>query len=158
MKNHRESWNDFIYILKETPTSQEILSEIKSLLEKWKTDLGSSEFSKIEEELKKEFEEAKLYIKTNKLIINKNEESKAKISENSCIPIDKKEEIKADEKKRVEEIPTKKGFKKIQICEEEIPEETYSKKKNVNGSQKKEEKEVDKEDKIDADIDDNLSI
>jgi len=134
MKNHRESWNDFIYILKETPTSQEILSEIKSLLE------------------------AKLYIKTNKLIINKNEESKAKISENSCIPIDKKEEIKADEKKRVEEIPTKKGFKKIQICEEEIPEETYSKKKNVNGSQKKEEKEVDKEDKIDADIDDNLSI
>jgi len=152
MRDFRKSWNDLIYILKESPTSQEILSEIKSVMEKWKIELGKEEFSKIELEINNEFEEAKAYVKSDKTIINKNDENK---------PILPKEQnhfekdAKTTEKLNEHQTPkinndqnSKKGFKKIKILEEEIPED------NVQHSESSESK---KEYKTDNDIDDELS-
>ncbi len=146
MKEFKKSWNDLIFLLKETPNSPEILAEIKSIMEKFKTDLGSEEYAKIEGDLNKEFEEAKSYVKSNQPIINRNDEEKfaraeAQVKQHT-------NSLKASENKNEE--PSKKGFKKIQIFEEEeeIPEE----KSNNESETSKNKKESEPESNINADL------
>lgn len=146
MREFRKSWNDLIFILKETPNSQEILAEIKSLMDKWKTELGNEEYAKIEGELNKEFEGAKTYVKSDQPILNKNDEHKTVPIKETPKVESKVPESKADDKKNDQ--PHKKGFKKIQIFEEEIPEDTPT--KDSGTSQNKEETEP--EVKIDEDL------
>ena len=150
MREFRKSWNDLIYILKETTNSQEILAEIKSLIDKWRTELGNEEYEKIESELNKEFEGAKSYVKTNQPIINKNDELKP-AQENLEVNQPKAAEKEAADNKN--EQPNKKGFKKIKILEEEIPEDNSTKKSAESQTKKQAEPEID----IDADLSDKIN-
>lgn len=136
MNLFRKSWNDLIFVLKDAPASQEIISEINSMKEKWKTNVGKEEFSKIENELTEEFNFAKNPQNVDK-IKNKND-----FFTNVQI---KEEKIKDDQiKQNITETKSniaentnmnnetkKKGFKKIQIFEEEIPEDN-----KINDSEK----------------------
>lgn len=142
MREFRKSWNDLIYILKESPNSQEILNEVKSLMNKWKTESGNEEYAKIEAELNKEFEEAESYDKSDQPIFNKNDEQKPAVSaqEKSEINHPKASESKVADNKN--EQPSKKGFKKIQIFEEEILEEKTAKESEASKTKKESEPEV----------------
>lgn len=135
MNLFRKSWNDLIFVLKDAPASQEIISEINSMKEKWKTNLGKEEFSKIENELIEEFNFAKNPQNADK-IKNKND-----IFSNVRIKEEKIDEIKQNKneiKSNIAENPTinnetkKKGFKKIQIFEEEIPEDNKTKDSEID--------------------------
>lgn len=123
LKQHQKAWNDLIFLLKESPSSQEILTEIKNVQEKWKTDLGANEYSKFEKELTIEFELAKNFKKEGESpTINKNEEQKRQEIYSKVGTVDpiKQQNILTKEDKPQEK---KKGFRKIQIQEEEIHED-----------------------------------
>lgn len=154
MREFRKSWNDLVYILKETPNSQEILSEIKSLLEKWRLELGNEKFANIEIELNKELEEAKSYVKTNQPIPNKNEEIKSCLDQknfeiNTEFNINDQKNVDNKNFQNQDQQSNKKGFKKIKIFEEEIPEEHST--KDLEPSN------IKKDNELDVEIDDDLS-
>jgi len=158
MKELRKSWNDLIYILKETPYSPEILSEINSLLNKFKIDLGNEEYAKIEEELNKECEEAKSYKKSDQPIINKNDEHNPAATEGKIITteikINKEKPSESKEANNKNEETSKKGYKKIQIIEEEPFEDNSNKESEASKTKKETEPEIE----IDADLSKNLSL
>jgi len=145
MKNFQKSWNDFMYMLRDAPGSNEILTEINNTKNKWKIEIGNEEFMKIEKDLDDEIELNKKFDKSENANFNKNDEGKISIIEKNTVTtninitetetvIEKKEEIPISKKPvTVESSTEKKGFKKIKIVEEETEEdnETAKEKEEV---------------------------
>lgn len=117
LNKFQEAFNDLVFILKDSPDSEEILTEIKNLQDKWKNDVGRDEFSSISANLEKEILFAK-NPENRKSIVNRN-----KIDEN----ISNKKVNKVEIQPTNSTPATGSGFKKIKIIEDTDDNEKNSK-------------------------------
>lgn len=118
--------NDLIFLIKDSPDNEEILSEISNLKEKWEVFVGRDEYCRISQELESEVAFAR-DPKNKEKIFNKNNGIASKSSEIQTPSVSQ----------------PKSGFKKIKIIEEEINEKTEEKLNKETTSRNIEEKKLD---------------
>jgi tetratricopeptide (TPR) repeat protein len=114
LKRFPEALEDLLYVLKDSPSNEEILNEIKSLKQKWKESLNSSEeWSRLENGIDQDIENAK---------INKYQFKYISLSVKDSG--EKNNQIKIENQDSCNKAPVNNsGFKKIKITEEEISDD-----------------------------------
>jgi tetratricopeptide (TPR) repeat protein len=111
LNRFRESFDDLLFIFKDAPGNEEILSELTNLKEKWAGHLGSGEWNKIYKSIDEEIELAKV----GKL--------KSKVEEKPVNQKQQSPQVQTEKNINVQNPPSSTGgFKKIKIVEEEIEE------------------------------------
>jgi tetratricopeptide (TPR) repeat protein len=109
LKMHRKAFDDLLFVLKDSPTSQEILEELNNLKGEWKKDVGNEEWSKISNRLDEEILRAKEPSNKNKIMVD------------PYIKYVKENEVTKElQKEAPEPSKTEGGFKKIKIVEESV--------------------------------------
>jgi tetratricopeptide (TPR) repeat protein len=66
MNKFKEAFTDLLMVLKDTPDSQEVITEINNLKSKWKNFLGKAEYDKLDRVIEEEIEMAKKRFKKEK--------------------------------------------------------------------------------------------
>ncbi len=59
VNKYKEAFTDLLIVLRDTPDSQEVITEINNLKSKWKNSIGKDEYQKIERVIEEEIEMAK---------------------------------------------------------------------------------------------------
>ena len=134
VKKFKEGMYDFLYVLNDNPSNNDILNKIEELKNKWK-DFNRDEYSEYLKKMNVSLNRAKegKYIGEGNItfkgekgkegftkvqIVEDTVEDKKENIKDKKIE-DKKEEIKEEENKKEEKKENKGGFKKIQIVEED---------------------------------------
>ncbi len=63
INKYKEAFTDLLIVLRDTPDSQEVMDELKSMKEKWKNYIGKTEYENIQRVIEEEIEMAKKRVK-----------------------------------------------------------------------------------------------
>jgi tetratricopeptide (TPR) repeat protein len=147
LKRFPEALEDLLYILKDSPSNEEIMSELKSLKQKWKESINAEEWNRLEREIDQDIENAKIneyqfkYISQKKPV--KESEQKLKNQDTSKGHVSNDKNNNENSSSNITSNNNNNhtsGFKKIKIVEEEIedlPSEAIKSKDDINKNNNK---------------------
>ncbi len=141
LKRFPEGLEDLLFILKDSPSNEEILSELKSLKQKWKESINAEEWKRLESVIDQDIDNAKINKYQFKYISQSVKESEQKLkNEDTSKEHVSKDKIYKENSSTTSTYSDTSGFKKIKIVEEEIedlPSETIKSKDDNNNNKNK---------------------